>query len=75
MRRSGVEIRVYAVKLKQPARLGNFRVQVVCPVPLTDEQKEGLRRSVQHCLIHNTLLTPPEVKIGLAIAEPTTTQR
>jgi len=28
-------------------------------------------RSVHHCLIHNTLLTPPEIKIELAIAEPT----
>jgi hypothetical protein len=26
-------------------------------------------RSVHHCLIHNTLLAPPEIKIELAIAE------
>jgi hypothetical protein len=26
-------------------------------------------RSVHHCLVHNTLLTPPEIKIELAIAE------
>jgi hypothetical protein len=45
-------------------------VHVVCPVALTEEQTEGLMRSVHHCLVHNTLLTPPEIKIDLAIAEP-----
>ena len=54
----GVEVRVNADKLKQPARLGNFRIHVVYPVPLTGEQTEGLMRSVKHCLIHNTLLSP-----------------
>ena len=63
---SGVEVAVTAEKLKQPARLGNFRVHVACPVPLTAEQREGLMRSVHHCLIHNTLLTPPEIAIELA---------
>lgn len=64
-----VEVSVTAEKLKQPARLGNFRIHVVCPVPLTEDQTEGLMRSVHHCLIHNTLLTPPEIQIELAIAE------
>ncbi len=67
---SGVEATVTAEKLKQPARLGNFRVQVVCPVPLTEEQTEGLMRSVHHCLVHNTLLSPPEITIDLSLPEP-----
>ena len=67
---TGVEVTVTAEKLKQPARVDNFRVHVVCPVSLTEEQTEGLMRSVHHCLVHNTLLTPPEIKIELAIAEP-----
>jgi uncharacterized OsmC-like protein len=66
---TGVEVTVTAEKLKQPARVGNFRVHVVCPVSLTEEQTEGLMRSVHHCLVHNTLLTPPEIKIELAISE------
>ena len=64
---SGVEVSVTAEKLKQPARLGNFRVHVSCPVPLTAEHTEGLMRSVHHCLVHNTLLAPPEITIELAI--------
>jgi uncharacterized OsmC-like protein len=66
---SGVEVFVTAEKLKQPARLGNFCVHVASPVPLTGEQKEALMRSVHACLIHNTLLSPPEIRIELEIAE------
>ena len=69
----GVEVSVTAEKLKQPARLGNFNIHVECPVPLTDEQTEGMRRSVHHCLIHNTLLAPPEIKIILTSPEPALT--
>ena len=64
---TGVEVTVTSEKLKQPARLGNFRIHVVCPVALTEEQTEGLMCGVHHCLVHNTLLSPPEIKIELAI--------
>jgi uncharacterized OsmC-like protein len=64
---NGVEVSVTAEKLKSPARLGNFQIHVACPVSLTEEQTEGLMRSVHHCLIHNTLLSPPEIAIELAI--------
>jgi putative redox protein len=67
---SGVEVTVTAEKLKQPARLGNFKIQVVSPIVLTEEQTEGLMRSVHHCLIHNTLLSPPEIAIELTTKEP-----
>ena len=68
---SGMTVSVTAEKLKQPARLGNFRIHVSCPVPLTEEQTEGLMRSVHHCLVHNTLLTPPEIAIELTTKETT----
>ena len=66
----GVEVTVTAEKLMQPARLGNFRIHVTCPAELSAEQTEGLRRSVHHCLIHNTLLSAPSVEIELAVGEP-----
>ena len=69
---AGVEVSITAEKLKQPARLGDFLIQVTCPVALTEEHTEGLLRSVHHCLIHQTLLSPPTVKIELAIAQPAT---
>jgi uncharacterized OsmC-like protein len=71
--KSGVEVTVTAEKLKQPARLGNFQIHVTCPVPLTEIQTEGLMRSVHLCVIHNTLLSPPEIKIELRVSEAAAT--
>lgn len=62
---SGVEVSVTADKLTQPTRIGNFCVHVACPVVLTEEQTEGLMRSVHHCLVHNTLLSPSEIHVEL----------
>lgn len=65
----GVEVRVTAEKLKPPARLGNFQINVSCPVALTPEQEQGMMNSVHHCLIHNTLLTPPQIDIHLKVPQ------
>ena len=65
---SGVEVSVTAEKLKGPPRLGNFKIHVEYPVELDQEHTEGLMRSVKHCLIHNTLLAPPEINIELVSA-------
>jgi uncharacterized OsmC-like protein len=62
---TGVEVTVTAEKLLQPARLGNFRIHVVCPVALSEAHTEGLMRSVHPCLVHNTLLAPPEIAVEL----------
>ena len=63
----GVEVTVDAEKLKCPARLGNFTIDVHCPVPLTEEQQQGLVRSVHSCLIHNTMMSVPEIAIQLKL--------
>ena len=63
----GVEVTVNAEKLKSPTRLGNFKIDVHCPVSLTEEQQLGLVRSVHCCLIHNTLMSVPEIAIGLKL--------
>ena len=62
---SGVSVSVTAEKLKAPTRLGNFQISVSSPVDLTAEQREGLMRSVEHCLVKNTLLNPPQIDICL----------
>lgn len=51
---SGVEVSVTAEKLKQPSRMGNFQIEVTCPVSLSEEQTQGMLRSVHQCLVHNT---------------------
>lgn len=67
---SGVEVSVTAEKLKNPARLGNFKINVEHPVVLDQDHQEGLMRAVKHCLIHNTLLVTPEINIELTAKEP-----
>jgi uncharacterized OsmC-like protein len=68
-----VEVTVTAEKLKHPARVGKFRMHVVCLVSLREEQTQGLMRSVHHCLVHHTVSAPPDIKIELAVAEPAMT--
>ena len=63
---SGVEVSVTAEKLLKPARLGEFHVMVTSPVSLTAEQTASMMRCVHSCLVHNTLLSPPEIKIEIA---------
>jgi len=63
----GVEVSVNAEKLKNPGRLGNFQIDVLCPVALTEAQQAGLVRSVHSCLIHNTLMSVPEIAIQLQV--------
>ncbi len=65
----GVEVSVTADKLMQPARLGKFKINVTSPAVLSEAQTDGLMRSVHHCLIHNTLLSPPEILIELTMGE------
>src|SRR5689334_25159823 len=48
-----LSVRVNADKLKQPARLGNFRIEVDTP-ELEPRHQEGILRAVKSCLIHNT---------------------
>lgn len=66
----GLGVSVTAEKLKVPARLGDFRIRVDSPVPLTTEQREGLMRSVEHCLVKNTLLSPPRIEVTLEAPQP-----
>ncbi|HWT64903.1 MAG TPA: OsmC family protein [Terracidiphilus sp.] len=63
----GVEVKVTAEKLKPPARLGNFVIRVESPAELNDEHREGLKRAVHACLVHNTLMVPPKIEIELAL--------
>ncbi|HSZ16097.1 MAG TPA: OsmC family protein [Terracidiphilus sp.] len=67
---AGVEVTVTAEKLKQPARLGNFHVDVTAPVPLTEEQTQAMYRSVHQCLVHNTMISTPQIEIRILANNP-----
>jgi uncharacterized OsmC-like protein len=61
----GTRVKVSAEKLKDPARMGNFRIELDVPAELSQEHRDGLEQAVQHCLIHNTLLHPPTMTIDI----------
>src|SRR5215471_16032616 len=60
---SGTRVRVTAEKVKDPARIENFRIEVDVEGDLTDQHRAGVEEAVHHCLIHNTLLYPPKIEI------------
>lgn len=65
---SGTKVRVTADKVKPPARLDNFLIDIDIPVELTEQQRKGVEDAVHHCLIHNTLLSPPKITLGITTA-------
>ena len=70
---AGLEVRVSAEKGGKPVRIASIDVSVIAPGADEDDQhREGLRRAVGHCLIHNTLVTLPqiEIRIGVEAREP-----
>ena len=55
-----LEVEVVAEKAKEPARLGTFRIEVR---GCGDANVDGVRRAVEKCLIHNTLMHPPKIEV------------
>lgn len=65
----GTIVRVTAEKAKDPARLDNFRISLEIPCGLGQNDLEGVEQSVEHCLIHNTLLHSPSIAIEVKAQE------
>lgn len=65
----GLTVRVEATKALNPARLGSFRIEVQIP-ELEERHREGVLRAVKSCLVHNTLLHPPQIETVLTTAVP-----
>lgn len=61
----GTRVRVAAEKLKNPARIDNFVIEIEAPAELTAQQRSGVEAAVHDCLIHNTLLHPPKISIAV----------
>ena len=61
----GTRVRVTAEKVKDPARMENFRIEIETPIDLSEQHRAGVERAVHHCLIHNTLLHPPQIALNV----------
>ena len=69
----GTRVHVTAEKAKAPARLEDFRITVEVPTEFSADQKRGIEEAVHQCLIHNTLLNPPQISLeiqSVALARP-----
>ncbi len=67
----GLEVRVSAAKGGKPVRIATIQVSVSVPgVDSDDRYREGLKRAVERCLVHNTLVALPhiEVEVGTPVA-------
>ena len=60
-----VNIRVTADKAMNPPRIGSIRIEVDSAFADDERHRDGLRRAVEKCLIHNTLLHPPTIEIAV----------
>ena len=58
----GTRVRVTADKEKNPARLDRFHISLEIPATLDAAHRAGIEDAVHHCLIHNTLLRPPQIE-------------
>jgi len=64
----GTHVKVTADKVTNPPRMDNFKIEVTVPVDLSEEHRKGVEDAVHHCLIHNTLLHPPQMSLNISSA-------
>jgi hypothetical protein len=46
-----------------PPRLDHFRISVITPATLSHTHRTGLRRAVENCMVHNTLLNRSAIEL------------
>jgi len=69
----GTRVKITAEKVKDPARLENFVIQVEVPAELSEEHEAGIEEAVHHCLVHNTLQHPPKIDLKVSSLAPACT--
>lgn len=70
---TGLSVRIAAEKALGPARLASFRIEIEVPNLTDDKHKEGVLRAAKACLIHNTLMAPPQIELVVNAAAATLT--
>jgi putative redox protein len=53
-----------------PHRVSSVELRVEVPAELSDRRRAALLALVRHCTVHNSLASPPMVRIGLDAAQP-----
>jgi Predicted redox protein, regulator of disulfide bond formation len=55
----------FAMATDRPARVGRIDLRLRLPRAFPDELRERLAAVVDHCTVHNSITTPPEVRVKL----------
>lgn len=66
----GLKVKASAGKAKDPSRLDQFIIDVEVPGLADAHHLEGVRRSVDKCLIKNTLKVLPSIQVSINGAVP-----
>jgi uncharacterized OsmC-like protein len=64
----GVRVRTTAEKVSGPPRLDDIRIELECPGIVEERHQKGVVDAVHKCLIHNTLLHAPRIRVDLLIS-------
>ncbi len=52
-------------KASNPARIGSITVDIKLPKIKAKDRQQAIIKVAEHCLVHNTILTPPRITINL----------
>ena len=64
----GVRVRTTAEKVSGPPRLDDIRIELEFPGIVEERHQKGVVDAVHKCLIHNTLLHAPRIRVDLLIS-------
>ena len=63
----GLAVEAEYVMGARPARVSEISVVLRVPDGVPEDRRDALLAVASHCTVHNTLVEPPEVRIGLAV--------
>jgi putative redox protein len=63
----GLRVRTTAEKVVGPPRLDDIRIELECPGVVEERHRRGLLETVRKCLIHNTLLHTPRIRLDFIV--------
>ena len=55
----------FAMSTDRPSRVASVDLRIDLPVPLRADLRDALLRAVDHCTVHNSLRTPPAVRMEI----------
>ena len=64
---AGLRVQVaFTMSPDRPARVATITLRLLLPQPLAEHRRRAMLALVEHCTVHNSIRTPPEVRVTLA---------